>query len=68
MDYALYQVLGIDGQALEGVISGHKVFEIKAIPFQAHGGVLRAAIEVEKRAEFVIAPRGHGHDVFFGKP
>ena len=44
-DYALYQVVGIDSQALEGVISGRKTFEMKDIPFQAHGGVVRAAVE-----------------------
>ena len=68
MDYALYQVLGIDGPALEGVISGRKTFEVKDIPSQSQNGVIRAAVEIDKRAQYVIAPRGEGKDVFFGKP
>jgi hypothetical protein len=66
-EYTLYQVLGIDGQAMEGVISGHKTFEVKDMPFQSQGGVIRAAVEIDKRAEYVIAPRGQGNDVYFGK-
>ena len=68
VDYALYEVLGIDGQAMEGVISGHQAFTIKDIPFQSHGGVIRAAVNLDKRAQYVIARRGEAHDVFFGKP
>ncbi len=67
-DFALYQVLGIDGKALDGVVSGRKMFEVRDIPFQSRGGVIRATVEIDKRAEYVIAPRGEGEDVFFGKP
>ena len=41
VDYACYQVLGIDGQALDGVVSGRKTFEVKEIPFESRGGVIR---------------------------
>jgi hypothetical protein len=68
VDYALYQVLGIEGRALDGVVSGRKTFEVKDIPFQSRGGVVRATVEVDKRAQYLIAPRGEGKDVFFGKP
>jgi hypothetical protein len=68
MDYALSQVLGIDGQAFGGVISGRKTFEVKDIPFESREGVIRAKVEIDKRAEYVIAPRGEGKEVFFGKP
>jgi hypothetical protein len=68
VEYALYQVLGIDGPALDGVISGRKTFEVRSVPFQSRGGVIRASVEIDKRAQYVIAPRGEGKDVFFGKP
>jgi hypothetical protein len=68
VDYALYQVLGIDGQMLDGVVSGRKTFEVKDIAFESRGGVIRAAVQIDKRAEYVIAPRGEGKAVFFGKP
>ena len=67
-DYALYEVLGIDGRALKDVVSGRKTFEVKDIRFESREGVLRATVEIDKRAEYVIAPRGEGKDVFFGKP
>jgi hypothetical protein len=67
-DYALYEVLGIDGQTMEDVISGHKTFAVTDIPFESHGGVIRAAVTIDKRAQYVIAPRGAGHGVFFGRP
>ncbi len=68
VDYTLYQVLGIDGQALDGVVSGRKTFEVKDIPCQSHDGVISARVEIDKRAQFVIASRGESRDVFFGKP
>jgi hypothetical protein len=37
------------------------------MPFQSQGGVIRAAVEIDKRAEYVIAPRGQGNDVYFAK-
>jgi hypothetical protein len=41
---------------------------VRDIPFQSQGGVIRATVEVQKRAQYVIAPRGAGKEVFFGKP
>ena len=68
VDYAVYQVLGIDGPALEGVISGREPFAVIEMPSQSRGGAIRAAVEIGKRAQYVIAPRGAGKEVFFGKP
>ena len=67
-DYALYEVMGIDGKALEGVVSGQKPFVVKDTAFERRGGVMRCQVEIDKRAEYVIAPRGKGQDVFFGSP
>ncbi|MCY2989529.1 MAG: hypothetical protein NTY19_16885 [Planctomycetota bacterium] len=53
---------------MEDLISGHKTFTVKELPFQSHGGVIRAAVKVDKRAQYVIARRGEAHDVFFGGP
>lgn len=65
-DYALYEVSGIDGQSFDGVVSGRRTFEVKETVFQSRGGVIRAAVEIDKRAQYVIAPRGLGKEVFFG--
>ena len=50
------------------MVSGRKTFEVKDIPFQSRDGVIRATVEIDKRAQYVIAPCGEGKDVFFGKP
>ena len=44
-DYALYQVLGIDGKALDGVVSGRKTFEVKDTGLESKGGAIQAAVE-----------------------
>ncbi len=59
---------GSTAKALKDVVSGRKTFEVKDIRFESREGVLRATVEIDKRAEYVIAPRGEGKDVFFGKP
>jgi hypothetical protein len=30
--------------------------------------VVTATVNIDKRAEYVIAPKGQGSEVFFGKP
>ncbi len=66
--YALYEVTGIDGQAFEKVVAGTGKFEVKDIPFQSAGGVLKAQVTIDKRAEYVVAPKGKSNEIFFGKP
>ena len=66
--FALYEVSGIDGQAFEEVISGHKSFMVNEIPSQRESGVIRATVKIDKRAQYVVAPKGEGQGVFFGKP
>lgn len=66
-DFALYFVEGIDGEAFEGVISGHSTFKVKRIPAQRKDGVLHARVTIAKRGQFVIAPEGKGEEVFFGR-
>jgi len=66
--YGLYEVDGIDGPAFAGVISGHKTFGIHPIPFSLTAGAIRARIKIDKRGEFVVAPVGQAHAVFFGQP
>jgi hypothetical protein len=67
-DYAAYQVLGIDGSSFDQVISGQSTFEVTEIPSHCSAGVVTAKVAFDKRAEYVIAPKGKGKDVFFGKP
>ena len=67
-EFSLYEVEGIDGAAFDDVISGNKTFQVKEIPAELKDGVLRAKVEVRTRAQFVIAPKGQGEVVFFGKP
>jgi len=67
-DYSLYEVAGIDGEAFEQVISGHKTFTVKKIESQREGGVITASVGIAKRGQYVIAPEGKGEAVFFGKP
>ncbi|MGA2616990.1 MAG: hypothetical protein ABSF26_05215 [Thermoguttaceae bacterium] len=67
-DYALYQVLGIDGREFDDVIAGRRTFEVKPTGLQSKGGVIKATVEINKRAQYLIAPKGQGKDVFFGKP
>jgi hypothetical protein len=64
--YGLYEVDGIDGPALDRVVSGRTTFNLRPIPFQLAKGEIRAKVEVGKRAEYVIAPLGQAHAVFFG--
>jgi hypothetical protein len=67
-DFALYQVDGLDGQAFQDVIAGQKTFTVREIPAELKDGALVATVEFDKRAQFVVAPKGQGHAVFFGKP
>jgi hypothetical protein len=67
-EFALYEAVGIDGKAFKDVIAGQKTFEIKEIKSESKNGVIKAAVKIEKRAEYVIAPKGQGEAVFFGKP
>ena len=60
--------LGIDGQSLDGVVSARKKFKVRDIPFQSRGGVIRATVEIDKRAQYVVSYPGEGKEVFFGKP
>lgn len=66
--FALYQVDGIDGPMFDRVVAGRETFSVRAIPAVVKDGVIRAKVTVAKRAEFVVAPPGHGHAVFFGPP
>ena len=70
--FVLYQVDGIDGKAFEDVISGHKTFVLREVPSRQRNGVgtasVSASVSFDKRAEFVLAPKGQGEAVFFGKP
>jgi len=66
--YSLYEVEGIDGEAFEGVISGHETFKVKAIDSKQTDGVITAKVNFAKRGQYVIAPKGQGEAVFFGKP
>ena len=67
-DLALYEVEGIDGKAFDDVISGKKTFLIREIPGELKDGAMRATVEIAKRAEYLITPKGQGEAVFFGKP
>jgi hypothetical protein len=67
-DYACYEVRGIDGKDFDQVIAGHKTFEVKEVPSTCANGVVTATVNIDKRAEYVIAPKGQGSEVFFGKP
>jgi len=64
--FALYEVGGIDGPDFEQVISGKSSFTIKPVPFTLKSGEIHAKVTVGKRAEFIIAPPGRAHAVFFG--
>ncbi|HLX65175.1 MAG TPA: hypothetical protein VKX17_28160 [Planctomycetota bacterium] len=66
--FVLYEVEGIDGKAFEDVISGNKTFSLKPLKSDSKDGVIRAAVEIDKRAQYLIAPAGQGETVFFGKP
>ena len=67
-EFALYEAEGIDGKAFDGVISGQKTFSVKPVDSEQKDGVIRASVEIDKRAEYVIAPKGQGEAVFLGKP
>lgn len=67
-DFALYEVEGIDGTAFDEVIAGRKTFTVKEVRSQPKDGVIAARIAMNKRAQYVIAPKGRGEAVFFGKP
>lgn len=64
--FGLYEIEGIDGAPFQRVISGKFTFSIKPIPFDLRNGEIRAKVHVGKRAEFLIAPPGQAHAVFFG--
>jgi hypothetical protein len=65
-EFGLYEVDGIDGNGFDRVISGKGTFNLRAIPFQLKDGELHAKVQVGKRAEYLIAPVGKAHAVFFG--
>jgi hypothetical protein len=64
--YGLYEVEGIDGPAFDRVISGKFTFGIKPIPFEVRNGAIRAKVQINKRAEYLVAPVGQAHEVFYG--
>jgi len=66
--YALYEVRGIDDPEFEAVISGQKSFDLREVASETVGGSIKAALKFNKRAEYVIAPKGKEKEVFFGKP
>ncbi len=66
-DFALYEVVGIDARYFDDLVAGRKGFEIKAVPFELKDGVITAKVRFDKRAEYVIAPKGKASEVFFGK-
>jgi hypothetical protein len=67
-DYALYEVLGIDGPSFDNVIAGRSTFAVRSAAFESAGGAIRAHVKFDKRAQYVVAPKGKGEEVFFGKP
>lgn len=67
-EFALYEVAGIDGKAFDAVISGHKTFTLRQVPAKRSGGAIAARVTIDKRAEYLIAPKGQGRAVFFGRP
>jgi len=67
-EWALFEVEGIDGKAFDEVISGNKTFTVREIAGTLKDGIISAKVEIAKRAEYVIAPKGQGEAVFFGKP
>lgn len=64
---ALYEVEGIDGDAFEGVLSGRRSFVVREIPSTVRDGVLTADVRIAHRAQYVVAPKGQGEAVFFGR-
>ena len=64
--YGVYEVDGIDGTGFDRVISGKGTFQIQAIPFVLKDGEIHAKARVRNRAEYLIAPIGEAHAVFFG--
>jgi len=66
--YALYEVEGIDEPAFGGVIAGTRRFAVKQIASRQADGIVTAAVQIGKRAQYVLAPPGEGEAVFFGKP
>jgi hypothetical protein len=66
--FVLYEIDGIDGKAFDNAISGQKTFVVREIPSRQRGGAITASVSFGKRAEFVVAPKGQGEAVFFGKP
>ncbi len=65
--FVLYEVQGINGAAFEGVISGNKTFTVSEIASKQDGGVVTGAVKFNKRGQYVVAPKGQGETVFFGK-
>ncbi len=66
-EFAVYEAVGIDDNAFEGIISGQKTFVVKELPSKQADGVVKAAVEFSKRAEYIVAPKGKGEAVFLGK-
>jgi hypothetical protein len=67
-EFDLYEVEGIDGKAFDEVISGNKTFVVRGISSTLKDGAISADVEISKRAQYLIAPKGQGEAVFFGKP
>lgn len=66
--FALYEVEGIDGDAFEQLVTGQSGFEVREIASDTREGIIRGHVTINKRAQYVIAPKGEGAAVFFGKP
>jgi hypothetical protein len=67
-EFDLYEVEGIDGNAFGEVVSGHGTFAVRQVPFERNGGAIEAQVEIGKRAQYLVAPKGQGQAVFFGRP
>lgn len=65
-EWRLYEVEGIDGEAFDAVISGHAKFAVRQVECRWNDNSLQAAVQIVKRAQYVIAPPGMGDEVFFG--
>jgi hypothetical protein len=67
-EFALYEVSGLDSQAFDELISGQQGFSVKEAPCEKGDGVIKARVTFAKRAQYVLAPKGQGEALFFGKP
>jgi hypothetical protein len=66
--WTAYEVEGIDGPAFDGVVAGTRSFVLREMPCQQADGVVRVDVTVKRRGQYLLAPRGQGDAVFFGKP